>query len=307
MTSRSLDEAFQLLHLASDLEEKKSVDRIELGKDENDKILLIVTKYLEACQLLFQHAEQKKINKSLMDRSTKDVAAEKLLQAKAEQYSKHALQLLNNRGNKILDHAIKVDEQSKELLHEDELQDQIIIVYMEVAEYYIQALKILHEENVRRFVSCSIDSVEVLNQRLQGIFDRVETLKGVKSTICLDNSVSKQARNVPVSSLFTSDEIVVLKQSSLMSSGLFLPWDENEALQFNAKMLMGLSIEQKLFTDPDGLLKLSKSQIESGFKKWARPSEIAMKRYKGKPVIAQNTSPYSIKQTCVTDCSFIAR
>ncbi|GMH52483.1 hypothetical protein TrRE_jg8532 [Triparma retinervis] len=58
------------------------------------------------------------------------------------------------------------------------------------------------------------------------------------------------------------------------------------------------------FEDPDGLLSLSNSQ-KPHFYKFARPSEIGS-RHSKHVCMYQNISPYTIKQTLVTDCSFIA-
>mmetsp|Transcript_11674 Transcript_11674/g.23894 ORF Transcript_11674/g.23894 Transcript_11674/m.23894 type:complete len:759 (+) Transcript_11674:866-3142(+) len=58
------------------------------------------------------------------------------------------------------------------------------------------------------------------------------------------------------------------------------------------------------FEDPDGLLSLSNSQ-RPHFYKFARPSEIAS-RHSKHICMYQSISPYTIKQTLVTDCSFIA-
>ena len=306
MVLQSIDEAFNLLKLASELEDTRTSDT---GKEENEKVVSIATKYLDACQVLIENADRMKADKPLAKRSGQDVAAEKLLRSKADHYYSHVLYLLSDRASRELDHAIKVDEQSKNALLI--MRNEIIEIYMQVAEFYVKFLEILQREALKKIVLCGdnaeLVSIHILNQRLKGILDRVENLKNIKSTVKVDVTKSNSMKPLKSCPMLSPDEILVLKESSTMSSGLFMPWDDNEALEFSAQMMMDLNSNHDKFADPDGYLKLSKSQIESGFMKWVRPSQVARQRYKGNIVIAKNVSPYNIKQTCVTDCSFIAR
>ena len=306
MVLQSIDEAFNLLKLASELEDTRTSDT---GKEENEKVVSIATKYLDACQVLIENADRMKADKPLAKRSGQDVAAEKLLRSKADHYYSHVLYLLSDRASRELDHAIKVDEQSKNALLI--MRNEIIEIYMQVAEFYVKFLEILQREALKKIVLCGdnaeLVSIHILNQRLKGILDRVENLKNIKSTVKVDVTKPNSMKPLKSCPMLSPDEILVLKESSTMSSGLFMPWDDNEALEFSAQMMMDLNSNHDKFADPDGYLKLSKSQIESGFMKWVRPSQVARQRYKGNIVIAKNVSPYNIKQTCVTDCSFIAR
>mmetsp|Transcript_36362 Transcript_36362/g.109113 ORF Transcript_36362/g.109113 Transcript_36362/m.109113 type:complete len:659 (-) Transcript_36362:145-2121(-) len=101
-------------------------------------------------------------------------------------------------------------------------------------------------------------------------------------------------------------EISVLKRSSLIASGLFLPWSDDEARTFDYGTTGG-----RPWRDPDGPLKLSDKQ-KNMLHKWARPQEILAMRGRGgggggsSPVMIKAITPYSIRQRCVTDCSFIA-
>lgn len=59
---------------------------------------------------------------------------------------------------------------------------------------------------------------------------------------------------------------------------------------------------QTQFKDPDGLLELSRKQ-HSRFHSWKRPIEIT----RGKiPKVIYLVSSYTITQTLVSDCSFVA-
>jgi len=101
----------------------------------------------------------------------------------------------------------------------------------------------------------------------------------------------------------SADEIKVLKESSLIVSGLFMPWSHEELKRFPFN-------QQMPWRDPKGVLRLSSSQ-KKRFHKWARPSQIVQMRggqdFRKEIKIFHEISPYSIQQNFVTDCSFIAR
>ena len=117
-------------------------------------------------------------------------------------------------------------------------------------------------------------------------------------------------------------EIEVLKQSSLIASGLFMPWcaEEIETFPFYPKISATTAGNQANdvsygnntfpWRDGKGPLQLSNLQKQH-FYKWARPSEIVQMKngpfYEKKPKMVHAISPYSIRQKYVTDCSFIAR
>eukprot|EP00581_Thalassiosira_minuscula_P015497 CAMPEP_0183727114 /NCGR_PEP_ID=MMETSP0737-20130205/24915_1 /TAXON_ID=385413 /ORGANISM="Thalassiosira miniscula, Strain CCMP1093" /LENGTH=931 /DNA_ID=CAMNT_0025958665 /DNA_START=83 /DNA_END=2875 /DNA_ORIENTATION=+ len=109
--------------------------------------------------------------------------------------------------------------------------------------------------------------------------------------------------NISTSERLTPYEVKVLSWSSNIASGLFLPWDEAEARSYNY-------YPTKPWVDPEGLLKLSDKQ-KGKFDRWARPSEIAAMRRQSSSscsisMIKGKVTPYTIKQYCVSDCSFIA-
>lgn len=222
-----------------------------------------------------------------------------------------------SRANTKLAYALDMDETGK--------INAAITAYMEAAETYLAALqaaeKLVSQEQTR------IESVSsFLRRRLTQTLDRVEQLKR-KNTFessdiphkelsndrsrCSDNfsTVSKQSHLTPA-------EIAILKKSSLIASGLFLPWSDTDATQLSKETLSVIKdpslIQPKMFTDPDGYLALSPKQKDR-FYKWARPSEIVRIRQQSRltrnlqtPVIVKAITPYTIRQQYVTDCSFIA-
>lgn len=59
-------------------------------------------------------------------------------------------------------------------------------------------------------------------------------------------------------------------------------------------------IKKIILSDKDGKLALSPSQIKH-FHKWVRPDEIFEN-----PNLMMLISSFSVKQTCISDCSFVA-
>lgn len=105
------------------------------------------------------------------------------------------------------------------------------------------------------------------------------------------------------------EEIAVLDQSSLIKSGLFLPWsnDDAERLSMEAEQP-----QSALFRDPEGFLSLAPRQSKQ-FAKWARPSEIVQMRLDSRLIqrpqeisVVNRITPHTIRQHFVSDCSFMA-
>ena len=136
-----------------------------------------------------------------------------------------------------------------------------------------------------------------INQHPSGKPSRPSSSSIVPSLSRGGTSLSSQAVRL------TPSEVSVLKRSSVIASGLFMPWLDEEVKGFHYSTPDGTP-----YKDPDGLLKLSDRQREM-LHKWARPSEImGLRGFKRgtKPVMIKALTPYSIRQRCVTDCSFIA-
>ena len=110
----------------------------------------------------------------------------------------------------------------------------------------------------------------------------------------------------------SKDEVEILKRSSKIDSGLFLPWSDEDA-QALSRHVQNLSeskyIKLSSWQDPNGHLELSDKQRKR-FEKFARPMEISKMRNSSirqkPPVMYKSINPYTIKQAYVTDCSFIA-
>mmetsp|Transcript_12866 Transcript_12866/g.25889 ORF Transcript_12866/g.25889 Transcript_12866/m.25889 type:complete len:892 (+) Transcript_12866:113-2788(+) len=184
--------------------------------------------------------------------------------------------------------------------------DEAIDNYVNTAGLYLKAVKILQEtDNNNGSIqrggietsesSISPESHKVLaswKQRIEEILDRVEELKKLKHN-GKDSEHEKQESNL------TSYELDVLVRSSQLTSRVFLPWSDKKAKIYD------FSPPQK-FVDPDGKLELSEKQ-KADFYKWARPEEVMGMRSSTRSIkMIDKISPYTIKQHCVSDCSFIA-
>lgn len=195
--------------------------------------------------------------------------------------------------------------------------DKAILKYVKAVELYLKAVRILSETDKNRSLQQrgGIDTSESpsnsddpqqlvasLKKRIKVTLDRVEKLKlrGKESKNNSDQTESQMNETNHQQSGFTSDELDVLVRSSLLTSGVFLPWSDAKARIFN------FSPSQK-FVDPDGALELSEKQ-KAKFHRWARPEEVmAMRSSSSRNIkMISAISPYTIKQHCVSDCSFIA-
>ena len=201
---------------------------------------------------------------------------------------------LASTANAKLENAMDLDEAGK--------TSAAVDMYMAAAELYLEAIRISETSTT----SSSLASV--LKRRLNGALDRVEQLKQLKRKRILPEVVSGSA---PTSS-FSKEEISVLKRSSLIASGLFLPWSDGDASALSRRVqnIRSRPLSSELYMDKDGVLPLSSTQLKH-LHKWARPSEIARLRQnfgtdQKTPTMIRSVNPFSIRQKYVTDCSFIA-
>jgi calpain-7 len=232
-------------------------------------------------------------------------------------------ELINSRAsqaNTKLAHALDLDEAGKIAA--------ATTAYMEAAELYLQTLQALEQCETSSSQNQSVKSL--LIRRLERTLDRIEELKNPtpprngsssdddKSVVVqrhvreVNNGERDEASSISSSSSLTAEEIAVLKRSSLIASGMFLPWSDGDAIALSAQALQQQPPTVLLYTDPDGFLNLSAKQGKH-LHQWARPSEIVRIRQKmglsktlQKPVLVQCITPYTIKQQYVSDCSFIA-
>eukprot|EP00980_Cylindrotheca_fusiformis_P004080 scaffold880_cov132-Cylindrotheca_fusiformis.AAC.76 len=203
------------------------------------------------------------------------------------------LNRIAGQANTQLSRALDLDERG-------ENAGEIIQAYMTAAKSYLDTIRLSEAAGATSIAA-------VLKRRLEGALDRIEQLKMGPDTSAIQNPPKARSSSISSSS-YTEQEISVLKNSSLIASGLFLPWSEEDAQRLSLENEKA-SKNPPLFTDGQ-LLKLSEKQ-KKAFSKWARPGEIvAIRERIGKkqqpPIMVQSINPYTIRQQYVTDCSFIA-
>lgn len=202
------------------------------------------------------------------------------------------------QANTRLAHALDLDESGE--------KESVIKEYMLAAELYLEAIKMADSAG-----DGAQSVVSLLKRRLAGALDRVDELKHPNQrTVVREHKVRDQSKQK--GSPLSDTEISVLKRSSLIASGLFLPWSDDDAQKLSEEAQRPTIATASLWTDPDGFLKLSDKQ-RARFHKWARPPDICLMRRKQgltstlqKPVMVKSITPFTIRQQYVTDCSFIA-
>jgi len=237
-------------------------------------------------------------------------------------HSKNEMEATQAEGkaSRSLDTAINHDERGETI---EALQQ-----YLHAAELYLHAVTLLASSDRveagggQASSESSILSkahkvrVESLNRKRKLTLDRVRELKcRIRNSDSTEPSPPPKEPSAPKPTKtkqtphhdgniiqpdkLTPYEIKVLSWSSKIASGVFLPWSDDEAKTYNYSPTQS-------WKDPDGLLPLSDKQ-QGKFYKWARPSEIITMRHKPcKIAMINSITPYTIKQHCVSDCSFIA-
>lgn len=120
------------------------------------------------------------------------------------------------------------------------------------------------------------------------------TVPNVKSTPSLHRGFSGHLQVSGSQETYTDEEKRVLLHTSTINNNEFVPF-----MNIDLKERFLYSIP---FTDKDGYLALSPKQRRD-FHKWVRPEDMS-----NDPCVLQSDYPdyYSIKQTVVSDCSFVA-
>lgn len=192
-------------------------------------------------------------------------------------------------ANQKLARALDLDEAGKIVQAKE--------IYMEAASGFLEALKVTEKNSKFQAVS------GIIKRRLETTLGRVEDIERLEKSKGKILPQRRDKQEKPDASALTAREIEILKQSSLIATGVFLPWSELDAKDLLLQMRHG---KQKLYTDPAGFLPLSDSQ-QKHIWKWARPSEIMkIRNARNPPVMIKAITPYTIQQKYVTDCSFVA-
>uniref|UniRef100_UPI00358EEBE0 calpain-7-like isoform X2 n=1 Tax=Myxine glutinosa TaxID=7769 RepID=UPI00358EEBE0 len=272
--------------------------------------------YTEAAQALFYAMVAGSQNDILQQKAYEYLNRAELLQAAEkqekgnsiarQQFSKQPQELKQARF--LLDQAFVEDEQGD--------QDDAVELYMEVANLCLKTSKTTSDKELQT----------KLNTLTKQAVERVEKLKGISPTATAtpekedkqqraarpapripplgmnffgnnsDKATESQSRNILPSSSsgehYSREEIQVLRRTSLINGLEYMPFimaDLKERFIFPVP-----------FGDSHGKLALAPKQKER-FSCWLRPSDMF-----DDPTMIYAISSFSIKQTVVSDCSFVA-
>ena len=176
---------------------------------------------------------------------------------------------------------------------EDGQIEEAVELYTEAVELCIKAKNASKEETTKKKLS------KVAVQAL----DRAEKLKGIDRT-------PKQDLKPAFDLLHVGDEVKDVRQKASAGSGLSN--EEKKVLATTSVIngreylpFMAGDLKEKFafpvpFTDKHGKLSLATKQ-SSKLVKWARPDEFI-----SQPSVIQHVDCYCVKQTVVSDCSFVA-
>lgn len=221
-----------------------------------------------------------------------------------------------DRANRLFGTALDHDERGD--------ASEAINRYLQAVQCYLHAIELLSsgtaggkEDSPPWQSSTTTQELVSLKRKSKSALDRVKELKRMAqinngtsaSPVAAQPSAPVQTPREQPEKL-TPYEIKVLRWSSSIASGVFLPWSDDEAVEFNDSPTRKW-LDQK----EDGRLPLSDKQKERGCR-WAHPVDIVAMRAGGgngkgkkpscKLSMVESITPYTIKQHCVSDCSFIA-
>lgn len=184
----------------------------------------------------------------------------------------------------------------KQALVEDESgrPDQALPLYTDAVHLCLESSKTVKDTATR----------EKLNNLAKSALERAEVLKGVKPAKSASNQsinqMTSKMSNIGFRSVesaserakLTPLEIDVLRKTSFINRRVYPPWIDQDSQERFAFPIT--------FSDPDGPLTLAPKQ-KTKFAQWVRPADLCEE-----PHMIYAISSLSIRQTVVSDCSFVA-
>ncbi|XP_028968929.1 calpain-7 [Galendromus occidentalis] len=192
--------------------------------------------------------------------------------------------------------------QALELDNKDEI-DEALVLYGEAIELCLLAKSITPDKDLQeklfRVASRALERAETLKEKKKII--ESETAPSAPAAVdvevppiypSLPSLAQRPHREVTDGDKYTEWELDVLARTSIINFREYGPFLGSDT---NVKFGMASAFEDK-----DGVLLLSPKQ-RSMFKEWVRPSGLVED-----PVLIDEIDPMCIKQTCVSDCSFVS-
>ncbi|CAG0887662.1 unnamed protein product [Cyprideis torosa] len=251
----------------------RNVDNVTLGHLEGK-----ITEYIERAETLLQNAKASNANNAV-DGAASDC----------------------EKAYFMLSQALDVDEAGE--------KEEAVDLYAQAVELCLKARKSTKDPAL----------LKKLQNNAAMALERAEKLKGLNTPVSppkvetapVSDAMKSVSIGSPVSSRgnlhrgfskhlqvvggegYTKQEIETLRSTSVINSRTYVPFMDVDLKERFAFPLP--------FTDKDGLLSLSPKQ-KSKLARWARPEEFCSST----PKLIEVINPFSIKQTVVSDCSFVA-
>jgi len=179
-------------------------------------------------------------------------------------------------------------------------KDEAFKLYIEAVEQCRSAIKATDDQNLKSSLTKLAQQALERAENLKDASGKLKTFtSGQSPGKSLENATKTSPMHSPSSPMtisgsksYTEEEKRVIGLTSLINGRQYLPFmagDLQERLIFSIP-----------FTDKHGKLRLSPKQTHS-LGKWSRPEE-----FSSDPKIIENIDCFAIKQTVVSDCSFVA-
>jgi calpain-7 len=184
------------------------------------------------------------------------------------------------------------------------------IEFDQIGDY--KAARVKYQQAAEIFLEFAKEG-DVQKRRVQEqtrvILERLEWIKKIEKRKISASGVDRKSKdfeeeNMKVESVqeqhsdsgkLREEELDVLRETSFIGGKRFYPWmDIDKQERF--------TLDRGRFIDPDGRLALSPKQ-QTAFAAWKRPEDF-LSNIEPKAIVL--ISPYSIKQTLITDCSFVS-
>ncbi|XP_047739245.1 calpain-7, partial [Hyalella azteca] len=240
----------------------------------------------------------------LLKQTLKQGAKIPSIEDKIEQYLQRADQLENQQKEKLEASTATTSGESvlgraSFLLHSGLDQDsegnteEAITFYAEAAELCIKTSAETTDDALKTKLRHLADQALTRAEKLKGTSP--DAALGESGFRCVSRDSATNAavsRQVSGGSAYTREELLVLRSTSTVNGREYVPF---MAIDLKEKFAYSLP-----FTDKDGFLLLAPKQKEK-FARWARPEELSRD-----PKMIELIDCFSIQQTCVSDCSFVA-
>ncbi|CAI5444811.1 unnamed protein product [Caenorhabditis angaria] len=253
--------------------------------------------YTESANLLLKLLQEKKCMLIYRKNVKEYIDRAEFLKANLEKFQKKYPTIEENILESVEFLMLKAD-----LYKEDDRSEQACKIFENVVEHCLKSSKNSQispesKRKLREHAEKALISAEEL-QNIRKVKEIELSLPDVPSSSNLGAFISTPSpgpspSGSPTKGKFTKEELNVLSSTSNINNKLYVPFHRYDQInEFKGQV--------GKFTDPDGKIGLTQKQ-KSRLKGWKRVSEL----YES-PVVISSIDCASIKQTLISDCSFIS-